>query len=308
MKYYTPSQKGSGSNNALKGAKGVLSMKRSQNMKKKLESDWYCIGYAFRRFICFLAYILCYVTIRTPRNTWCSSDSPINKNLFFIYFSESPLPVVIRDNIQWMSSRNQSWNVKVFDEPEAIRYLRQKSWVLCKLFQKINPCYAAARADFLRYVILYYEGGIYLDVKCRLDIQLDELVLEDRLMATHWPRHAGSIHNGWGLHPEISNPKGEFINSVIISPRGNFILKHVLLSVCLNIILYNRCFYDVGKKGVLRTTGPLIYSMILERYSVRKIREFSFDELSFTYSIFDGLEHKKIFKKHYSELNEPIVL
>ena len=33
-------------------------------------------------------------------------------------------------------------------------------------YQRINPIYGAARADFFRYLLMYAQGGIYLGAGC----------------------------------------------------------------------------------------------------------------------------------------------
>ena len=43
-------------------------------------------------------------------------------------------------------------------------------------FNRISPSYGATRADFFRYLLLYREGGVYLDIKSSMERPLDEVL------------------------------------------------------------------------------------------------------------------------------------
>jgi hypothetical protein len=62
--------------------------------------------------------------------------------------------------------------------------------------------------------------------------------------------------------------------------------------------------------GVLTLTGPIIYTKSI--LPIMKSHNYTFKpnnyKKQFTYSIFEKDYHKHIFKKHYSDLNEPIII
>lgn len=55
------------------------------------------------------------------------------------------------------------------------------------LYQRIHPSYGAARADLFRYLLIYNEGGYYLDIKRSMVRPLDAVLRsDDRYIVYQW--------------------------------------------------------------------------------------------------------------------------
>lgn len=225
------------------------------------------------------------------------------------------LPVEIQENIQHLKSLNPGWELKLYDDDDISTYIQTHYPELVGIYNKINPTYGAAKADFFRYVLIYNEGGVYLDIKSSASKPLDEVLnAEDRYLLCHWQNGPNGYHPNMGFHDCISNPFGEFQQWHIVAAKGHPFLKSVIENVCNNIKNYNPFIHDTGGWSVINLTGPIAYSLAIEPiinlYQHRLVRDNT--KFSLIYSVFEskgiGLGHHKILKKHYTQSNESLVL
>jgi mannosyltransferase OCH1-like enzyme len=226
------------------------------------------------------------------------------------------LPPEIKDNIKKMKKLNPGWEFKVYNDKDQEDFiLKNYGTYTLEMYNKINPLYGAARADFFRYLLLYIEGGVWLDIKSTMTKPLDDLLLpEDEYILSNWnsdwPEH-------WGNHPEYKiYPTREYTHLVelqqffIISKKKHPFLKAVIDQVLENIKNYRYKKGGVGRKGTLRLTGPIMYtSVIYPLKPLYKYRQVSIeDDFGFKYSIYDKEgDHLKLFKVHYSEVRESLI-
>jgi mannosyltransferase OCH1-like enzyme len=219
------------------------------------------------------------------------------------------MPEEIRKNIQVLKSLNPNWEYKLYSDDDVKEYISQYFPDILDNYISINPNYGAVRADLFRYLLIYNEGGVYLDIKSSFSIPLnDSLWPNDTYILSHWD-WSGQFKN-WGKHPEITNPKGEFQQCFIISAKGHPFLKAVIEKVVNNVNNYNYSEDGTGKMVVLRLTGPIAYTLaispLLSMYKSRLVN--SEKDLGYIYSIYETKKsHESQFKKHYSTLTEPIV-
>jgi hypothetical protein len=187
------------------------------------------------------------------------------------------------------------------------------SYVL-RCFEKINPLYGAARADLFRYLLMYQCGGVYLDIKSTIYKPLDEVLRpDDQYILSQWRNKLGETYQGWGLYPDLSHfPGGEFQQWHIVARPQHPFLKSVIANVLRNIESYRPYNQGVGKIGVLRTTGPVAYTLSIVPF----LKKFPYrfvdiqKDLNFSYSIYESSGfsfHQSIFKNHYSTLKEPLI-
>jgi len=169
------------------------------------------------------------------------------------------------------------------------------------VYKAIRPEYYAARADLARYMILYKEGGLYLDDKSDFseDVALyvrkfPEVSLHAwRWDTPHWPDY-------------LKNKKGEIVNWGMISAPQNTILKEMILNVCVNAFEDNGD--EGGKFAVLRTTGPLMWSFIVQDYEGDPNVRISTESTSpAKYTVFDTMNaHEGLTRTYYGDLKTSV--
>jgi len=217
----------------------------------------------------------------------------------------------LRDNVEAMAAANPGWDHRVVDD-SAIEALIERDYgvAMLRCYRRISPEYGAARADLFRYLALYRHGGVYLDVKSRFVRPIDEVIrVDDRYLLSRWRNGPGTPHEGWGLHPELADvPGGEFQQWHIACVPGHPFLRAVIERVIAGIATYSIRHTGVGWWGVLRMTGPIVYTRailpLLDRYPHRLVA----DEraLSLEYSVLDRSSHQGLFKRHYIANTSPV--
>ena len=259
--------------------------------------------------IYFLTILLVYVLF-IPRiykqESFSNSNNMIYRIPKYIYQTcenIDTLPEKFKKNINYIKRMNKDWEHVLYDDNMIIDFI-QKNYDknILDSYKKINSKYGPAKADLFRYLLMYKKGGVYLDIKSAMDKPLNEIIKEDTFYLSHWKER---------YNIDIFPDKGEFQNWWIISPPNHPILKKVIDNVITEI---NKCNHKTGKPGVLHTTGPIIYTKsileILDKYK-HKIYDTN-QELGLIYNnaseTKDQTSHQKLFKTHYSQLTEPVII
>lgn len=94
----------------------------------------------------------------------------------------------IADNIARLQAMNPGWRHVLHDNDDIPQYIGAHFGAdVLKAYNSINPLYGAARADFFRYLLIYNEGGVYLDVKSGCKQPLDDVIQPtDELLLARW--------------------------------------------------------------------------------------------------------------------------
>lgn len=223
------------------------------------------------------------------------------------------LPPMVQQRIAELRALNPGWAYRYYDDQAVARYIQQHFPQHYAAYLSINPKYGAARADLFRYLLMYREGGVYLDIKSCFTRPLDEVLQPDDIfLLSHWTNGPGTQHELWGTYDEIANPRGEFRQCFIICVPQHPFLAAVIERVILNIENYDLDRDGVGSR-VLHITGPIAYTLaitpLLDAHPHRLVEGEA--ELAFVYNFCDspkGSRHKELFHHHYSLLDEPVVL
>lgn len=222
------------------------------------------------------------------------------------------VPDELRDgSVPALRARNPEWQYRFFDATAATEFIgRVYGPEMLRLYQSIDPAYYAARGDLLRYLVIYAEGGVYLDMKSDIVMPLDSLLRpDDACLLSQWPSDPGHRYGAAGRHPELSHvPGGEYQQWFVIAAPGHPFLRAVIERVVGNLTSYSAFRDGVGATGVLNATGPIAYTLainpILGDHPHRMIR--SLDEGVMRYSVFpDRMGHKDT--GHYAYVTRPIV-
>jgi len=245
----------------------------------------------------------------------------IPRMLHQIYLAgEHTIPTEIKKSRDRLIASNPNWTFRLYDNVSAEEFIQKYyGGKILRVYRRISPEYYAARADLLRYLIMYEFGGLYLDIKSWVSLPLSQVVKENEIfLFGHWPnRSADQAGFGWGRHPQIDAvfSRGEICNWFIASVRGHPFMGAVLDSVVDRIEKYKPWRDGTGKFGVLKLTGPIVYSNaiapILDIYPHTVIE---FDERGIEYTIFNdasggaGAGHLRSYREAYYGFNRsPII-
>ena len=221
---------------------------------------------------------------------------------------------LVQDNIKKIMEYNPDGTYRHFDSNEVEEFINHNyGRYFLNLYHSLNPKYGAARADFFRYLLMYVEGGTYLDIKSGLNKPLSKIIKGHRYIISHWDNYKGSVHEGYGLFFK-DIPRGEIQQFYISCEPGHLFLKKVIERIVSNIESYEVKSTNVGFWGVLKTTGPVAYTQSLypllryrNLYTLHDTNEIAgmvYNNLSLNY-------RSIIYSNgsvHYSKLTEPLVL
>lgn len=222
-------------------------------------------------------------------------------------YSDSKLPEPLQSNVNQLKNNNPNWRHHLYDDESMLAYVEQEFPEIYPYYIKIDQAYCACKADLFRYLLIYNEGGVYLDIKSGTNTPLNEIIKSDDLyILAHWPKS----NKNTGHHPAIPNPNGELQQFHIIATSGHPFLKAVIDHVCSNINRYNPIIHGPGA-SVMAVSGPIVYTNVItpliNKYPCRL--SYNHEELDIYYSCLEGLHtHYKVYtKKHYCQLTSPII-
>jgi hypothetical protein len=225
------------------------------------------------------------------------------------------LPERVANNIAQIRDLNPGWACHYYDNQDCIDYIaREYGDEILSYYLRINPHYGATRADLFRYLALYKQGGVYMDVKSGASRPFDEVLRPyDSYLLSHWKNTGDTPFKGWGIHPELKHmQKGEFQQWFIITAAGHPFLRAVIETVLANIDTYVPGIHRTGAHAAFRVTGPIAYSLailpLLDHYPHRIVD--AEDDLGLSYSIFasmGALAHKTILRSYYAEMESSLV-
>jgi hypothetical protein len=225
-------------------------------------------------------------------------------------YPSQTLPTVFLENTRRLRELHPRWDYRFYDDDDIARYIRTVYGdEIFAYYLRIDPRYGAARADLFRYLLMYNEGGVYLDIKSAARKPLDEVLRsDDQYVLSYW---RGTRFSGWGDHSELRNYGGqEFQQWHIIAARGHPYLKSVIETVLRNLDRYNPLTWGVGRKGVMRVTGPVAYTqaigLIRSQFPHRLVG--GQDDLALEYTALPDVDHRSLFRFHYTVLQDPVAL
>lgn len=223
------------------------------------------------------------------------------------------LPAEILASIAQLQARNPHWQYHFYDDDRIAEYIESHyGREMLELYLCIDPRYGAARADFFRYLLMYKEGGVYLDIKSSCNSSLDEVIPEHcAILLCNWDNHPQGCDGQMGKHAALDFLKhGEYQQwNIIVAPESPY-MKSVIDEVVSRLKNYKPWRYGVGMRGVLHTTGPVPFSLGIEK--VEKCAGFRHEDnhrnIDLVYRNVSFQVMKKINYCHYSRLRESVVL
>ncbi|MCG5050661.1 glycosyl transferase [Pectobacterium brasiliense] len=223
------------------------------------------------------------------------------------------LPEEILVSVDQLKESNLDWEYFFYDERNIIEYIdKHYGKEMLNLYSSIDSKYGAARADLFRYLLIYIEGGVYLDIKSSCSIPLDKVIKEDcEILLCSWDNKECGCDRNMGLHKDLKFLKcGEYQQWNIISAPGSPYIKSALDEVVYRLTNYKPWIYGVGIKGVLNTTGPIPFSVGIEK--INKTEFFHHEEnhrnIGLIYRNVAEETLRQLNRNHYSKLKESIVI
>ena len=220
----------------------------------------------------------------------------IQRHIFQTVKDKDKMAAPLRKNVERIRQLNPDWTCTLFDDADIEAYIETHYGPrILAFYHRIGPHYGAAKADFFRYLVIFREGGVYLDIKSTVDRPLSEVVRpDDTCLLSYWNNLPGQGHEGFGHYPGLPDyiERGEIIQWYVAMAAGHPLLRKVIAQMLSNIDRYNPYVNSVGWLGTVSTTGPIMYTTTIwdalheasERYPVRWVDIIG--ECGFRYSIF----------------------
>lgn len=233
-------------------------------------------------------------------------------------YRSKELPPEIFEIVEGFRSLNPDWEYRFYTDEDILDYI-QKNFDedILTAYLKINPVYGAAKADLFRYLVLYKEGGVYVDIKSTCIYPLNDVIRpDDQFIVTQWQNDLGKKDESTGfflyLTEELKIKNGEYQQWFIIAEKNSPVMKHIVDTVVHNILNYRAWdykFHSYGKRGVLFVTGPIAYTKAIhsvqDKYPIR-FERYDID-MGFVYNALKNKSHTHVLAKHYANYKSHVV-
>jgi inositol phosphorylceramide mannosyltransferase catalytic subunit len=129
---------------------------------------------------------------------------------------KSKMHQIFLDNVSRLKDLNGNWDHRLYDDREIGEFILESyGSEIAGYFDRLNPLYGAARADFFRYLLLYKFGGVYLDIKSTATRPLDEVLnADDVYLLSHWRNKLGQRFEGWAYIFPNAVPTANISNGI----------------------------------------------------------------------------------------------
>ena len=88
---------------------------------------------------------------------------PHVKKIFLTWHDKNSLTSDMGKNIESIKQANPSFEIRLFDDNDCRKYIQENYPDALFAFDRVIP--GAYKADLWRYIVLFLEGGIYMDIK-----------------------------------------------------------------------------------------------------------------------------------------------
>lgn len=138
--------------------------------------------------------------------------------------------------IQNMKSFNPNWNHHIYDDDDIDKFVNDNfPGIIADSYNRLNII--VAKVDFWRYLVLYKNGGVYLDIDSCINGSLDELIHENDKGIITCEKNK-DLYVQWGLI---------------------FDKNHIILKTTIDLIIHN-IRNNAFPNNIHKMTGPTVYS------------------------------------------------
>jgi len=216
------------------------------------------------------------------------------------WVSYETIPDEIKNIIEDNKKKCPEFEYRFYSDQDCLNFIKNnfESNVL-DAYNCINPEYSAAKADIFRYCLLYKYGGVYLDIKSKINFDLKYIIgpNDDCILLQ------GTFYTKTMSEFRFLNNFPSYEQWALIFKPGHPYLKECIDQIVINI---NKRFIPSGnsKTKILILTGPDLYSSCINNYRVKNKYNVT-DKIYNIHDIFEysPIKHKKtlyVNKKHYS--------
>lgn len=104
------------------------------------------------------------------------NSEKIPKTIFQTYYNKNKIPNKVNKNLNKFA---KGYNRVLFDDKDALKFLFENFGnIFVNKFKSMKK--GAHKADLLRYCYLYVNGGVYIDIKTELLVDLDLIIKEKK--------------------------------------------------------------------------------------------------------------------------------
>ena len=249
-------------------------------------------------------------------------DKKIPKTLNIALPDVNNIPLAILKNINYHKDKNPNWEVKIYDNHEQEKYILNNFPEYIKHFKSINEKFIAGRVDLFRYLLMYKEGGVYMDCKSFFNHKIDNFVENENFVCVLNSHMSTKDIEGFEM--------GEISQWVIMTIPKHPIIKKVIKNVIYNIENYDKLIHNgnelinkicaqdtwfefkpkekLPSSRLFLTTGPIVYTQTVEPFFKKyRIKLYLANMAIFRVSPYIGKDYRKIIygkNKHYKENTE----
>ena len=226
----------------------------------------------------------------------------IPKNIFFFYDTGyDSLHLKLKENVEFVKNQNPDYNVKVYDTKSFKEYLKTKGSNYLSYFNSLNPNMPSLQSDYFRIIILYFEGGVYLDIKSRPAKPIREIITDDSKL---WLCFA-------------SKKELDIQSCFMMCAKDSPFFKLVIDKFHTNVDLYYTLDLDVNspKKNILRLFATYMLADIVRDNHIPNVikskdwRKYGIFSCVNTSKRIFSIEHTELYEKpHYRTVHEHLIL
>jgi len=182
------------------------------------------------------------------------------------------IPPMYQTLVQRVRDLNPDWNYMFFDDTDIVTFIKTKMPEYYNTFVHLK--YKIQQLDFFRYLVIYYYGGVYLDLDVEITLTLDKLYYDCNDDCV-FPIELYNITDSIITCQDYSNLIGNY--AFYSPPRHPFIKKLIDNIVCQRIspenikIAQEQNGDPPSQVYVYCTTGPLLVTQSLIDYGTSSV-------------------------------------
>lgn len=156
----------------------------------------------------------------------------MNKTIYVTY-SEETYPEFLNPVRKEYELINPEWKLEYFSNNDRLKFVEDNFPEFLESYSNIIPI--SFQTDFWRFMVLYKYGGLYLDIKIRIAIDLNKIISNDTEFLTFF--NLNDLHTGF-----------------MYSKKNNLLFYNLCERINLNV--KNRIYFEGINRPDLYLTGP----------------------------------------------------